>query len=86
MTKELRTIFTRTGEDAYGPKPTNPLYAATTADGRLWKVERHFWLAPSSRWAWAAEHRLADGSREHKYGDTLEDLAFNLGFPLKGWS
>jgi len=78
MTKAMMALFRKLpgfvpGLD-YGPK-----YEATGPDGTVYKVGRHKWCLPESRWAWKAE---APG-KPTEYGDTLEDLAYELGLTKK---
>ena len=86
MRKALKALYRQVGQDGYGPRQTNPIYEITAKDGRIFKVSRHKWVAPTTHWAWCAEPKddmpvYRNGEeRTAFYQDTLTDLAVALGY------
>jgi len=96
VTRALQKLFKRVDGDGYGPRKRNPIYETMPPNGVTYRVRRHKWTIPASRWAWSASPvRAADGrtlsgaqrdwpqGTRTVYGDTLEDVAFVLGSQLE---
>ncbi len=72
-----REHFTRAGTSDYGPRAENPLYEVTGSNGIRYTVQRHQWVLPYTHWGWAARPMVV--GKKTVYGDTLEDVACDLG-------
>ncbi len=82
MTNALRAVFTETGRSTYGPRKSNPEYAARDENGRMHTVTRHRWTLPASSWAWKAVPW--EPGTKTIYADTLVELAEALGHDTEG--
>lgn len=69
----VRKKLTKIGIDTYGPKARNPIYGFSW-QGRAWRIQRKRWELPCG-WGWQAECAT---TKEIKYGDTLEEVLFEI--------